>query len=92
MPTGKSAPALKPEHAFSTIDKATFDQLLDRYEDPLSPDKDKGESLDGLRYRSIPNALKARTSDPHLKKEEVVSLVEWKLYVSKAASADLKST
>lgn len=66
------------KHTFEHIDKATFDWALQHYQSPVSI-KGQEKPLDTLRYQTIPDAVKARDDDPYLEKEELVTLVTWKL-------------
>lgn len=65
--------------SFEHIEEGAFYSLLEQYNDVV-PEKLK--ELDEQRYHVIPDALMARAGDPHLLKDEVVTLVKWKLYVS----------
>ncbi|KAF2153030.1 hypothetical protein K461DRAFT_212473, partial [Myriangium duriaei CBS 260.36] len=60
------------------ISNADFQSILDRYE-PGVPDKLK--SLDQKRLHDVPALLSERrkTNDAHLTKDEVLTLVDWKL-------------
>ena len=62
----------------NTISIATFHDILARY---ASKVPDALINLDVLRYSTIPSNLEARGTgkDRYLTKDEVVSLVEWKL-------------
>ncbi|KAF4551684.1 Hypothetical protein D9617_12g035720 [Elsinoe fawcettii] len=64
---------------YDKISKATFDKLLKQYPSTI-PDKLK--ELDQKRLHDIPEALEKRQNSkagPHLTKDEVVTLVKWKL-------------
>lgn len=65
---------------YTSISKPTFNRTLARYS---STAPSKLLDLDTLRYETIPATLAKRTEEGEafLKKEEVESLVEWKLYV-----------
>ncbi|KER00409.1 hypothetical protein AUEXF2481DRAFT_34611 [Aureobasidium subglaciale EXF-2481] len=65
-------------HDHETITYDTFTQLLKSYKD-LVPSK--LDELEEHRLETIPKALSERTDDAHLKKSEVQTLVDWKLYV-----------
>lgn len=64
-------------HAVSRVD---FNNILARYQDAVPA---KLHDLDKLRFESIPEKVAQRKeeSNAFLEKEEVESLVEWKLYV-----------
>jgi hypothetical protein len=64
-----------PSHAITSITLPTFNTVLARYPTAVP---DKLRALDTQRYVAIPAAVAAR-ADAHLTKEEVVTLVEWKL-------------
>lgn len=64
---------------FEQIGEGAFYSLLQQYQDVVPK---KLNALDEQRYSIIPEALNARTGDPHLLKDEVVTLVKWKLYGS----------
>lgn len=63
-------------HSIEVIDASTFDDILRKYPDVV-PEKLK--DLDNQRYKDIPSQLKKRADDPHLTKDEVAALVDWKL-------------
>lgn len=79
MPKEKRAPGMEPKHTFQAIDKSSFEQILERYSSLFM--SGNGEQLDAMRYKTIPDSIKARAKDPHLEKKELVTLVTWKLYV-----------
>jgi hypothetical protein len=67
-----------PSHAIKTISKHTFDAVLSLYS---STAPEKLRDLDAQRYDAIPAAVAKREDEKYLSKEEVLGLVEWKLYV-----------
>ena len=73
----------RPEH----ISLSTFRNHLKRYES-LVPAKIQG--LEDIRLVVVPAALKQRKKDGEafLEKAEVISLVEWKLCVSRLSASD----
>lgn len=75
----REAATMEDKHSFEAIDEATFNRVLQQYTSSLSPDV--SEQLDDLRYKTIPDAVRARGDDPCIDKEQVVHLVIWKLYV-----------
>jgi hypothetical protein len=73
----------------TSITRETFNALLARYSS-VCPSTPAFTALDTLRYETIPNALRARndallptSTGSGLTQEEVMQLVEWKLYVEK---------
>lgn len=68
------------EHEFRAIDRTAFERTLERYRNTITP-VEEGEHLDTMRYNTIPGAVQARGQDAHLDKDELVTLVTWKLYV-----------
>lgn len=79
-PANMSGPGLELEaqHTFQAINRTTFDRVLSHYQTSVMP-PEEGEHLDNLRYKTIPDSLKARGPIPHLEKDELVTLVTWKL-------------
>lgn len=65
--------------SFEKIDPETFDYALKEYPSVVPP---KLTKLDIERYETIPASLGKRAGDVHLTKDEVATLVDWKLYVS----------
>jgi hypothetical protein len=65
---------------YTTINLETFNSAFARYDEIVPYDL---RDLDTARYKTIPNALAERKEkeDVYLKKDEVVKLVRWKLYV-----------
>lgn len=63
-------------HGFDAIDATTFDDVLGQYPDSVP---EKLSDLDAQRYESIPDIVAARRPAPFLTKEEVATLVDWKL-------------
>ena len=65
---------------YNSISRVAFDKVLSRY---VSTVPENLRELDAFRYDGIPAKVAQRASkgDVYLKKEEVVKLVEWKLYV-----------
>ena len=63
-----------------TVSRVNFNDILARYQDAVPA---KLHDLDKLRFESIPEKVAQRKEgfDAFLEKEEVESLVEWKLYV-----------
>ena len=72
-------PAIK-SLKYTAISKAVFDDVLSRY---VSTVPDNLRDLDAFRYGIIPSKVAQRATNGklYLRKEEVVKLVEWKLYV-----------
>jgi hypothetical protein len=66
-----------PSHNITSITLPAFNAVLARYPAAVP---DSLRALDTQRYVTIPAAVAARV-DAHLSKEEVIKLVEWKLYV-----------
>jgi hypothetical protein len=69
--------SLKP----NTIDKATFEITLKRYDAQIP---EKLEELEKYRMNDLPAILKGRANTQKgvwMEKDELVKLVEWKLYV-----------
>ena len=64
------------EATFMTIDLSTFDTLLKRYPNFVP---EKLSKLDQERYNTIPGVLRERTGSVWLTKDEVATLVDWKL-------------
>ena len=66
------------EYAAESIDKSTFNTLLDQYQDVVPQ---KLAELENQRLSMIPSTLGTRRSDgkPYLFKDEVVTLIDWKL-------------
>jgi len=63
----------------SSITLDQFNEILARYENTVP---EQLRDLDSHRYNIIPAALAKRQAPKlHLTKDEVVKLVEWKLYV-----------
>lgn len=72
---------LSAAHRIDSVDKPTFEWILQHYSSsPLMADD--GSDLDDVRYRIIPEAVKDRNGDSFLTKDELVTLVTWKLYVT----------
>ena len=63
-------------HMLESIEPAAFDALLHQYPAVV---QDKLANLDQQRYKTIPEAVKDRTDSPCLEKDEVATLVDWKL-------------
>lgn len=80
-------PELEAQYTFGAITRTTFDRVLSRYRTSVMP-PEEGKHLDNLRYKTIPDALEARGPIPHLEKDELVTLVTWKLQVVQHRSAD----
>ena len=78
-------------NAFDHIDVTTIDSILKEYPNVIPA---KLNQLDDQRYSVIPAAVKNRTEDASLSKGEVVTLVDWKLYVpfSLSLEASCRST
>ena len=70
---------MKTDVSFELIDEEAFDSTLQQYDNVIS---ERLKELDEQRYNVIPAAVKNRDEDPMLSKEEVATLVKWKLYVS----------
>lgn len=66
------------KHTIEAIDPSSFDTLLTKYPE-IVPQKLLG--LDEQRYTAIPEAVQTRNLDKHLIKDDLVNLVDWKLYV-----------
>ena len=66
------------KHKFGSIDKEEFYALLEQYPNIITDPKLK--ALDTQRLETIPAAVHAR-KDAHLKKSELVVLMDWKLSV-----------
>jgi len=66
------------KYAFETIDKTTFNALLEQYQDVIPQ---KLAELEKQRLITVPSKLGERRSggDPYLDKDEVATLVDWKL-------------
>ena len=62
--------------SIDAIDPATFDDLLQQY--PIIV-PEKLFSLDKQRYETIPDSLKQQEGPAYLTKEQVATLVDWKL-------------
>ena len=58
------------------INPATFDELLLAYPDVVP---NKLSELDKQRYDVIPDSIKKQKGSPFLTKEQVATLVDWKL-------------
>lgn len=67
---------MKDTETFEQIEPAAFDSILEQYPKVVPQ---KLSDLDEHRYNTIPIALKKRTDDVSLSKEEVATLVTWKL-------------
>lgn len=65
-------------YAFDGIDRTNFDKLLEQYADVVP---EKLAELEEQRLSQIPSTLAHRKSDgnPYLTKDEVATLVDWKL-------------
>lgn len=73
-----TTPTMPPLH-IKTITLGAFKDVLSRYP-AMVPEKLR--DLDAQRYDIIRKAVAAQEeSEKHLTKEQVVTLVEWKLYV-----------
>lgn len=68
-----------PQYHIDTISLSIFEDVLSRY---ASIVPEKLHALDTLRYDTIPASVLGRGQSAGLKKDEVVSLVEWKLCVT----------
>ena len=66
------------KHSVESIDEAHFDELLKQYPDVV-PAKLLG--LDTQRYETIPRLLQDQDEPKSLQKDQVATLVDWKLYV-----------
>ena len=64
------------KEAFNAIDPAAFDSLLREYPNFVPS---KLSKLDHERYDNIPELLKQRPASVSLSKNEVATLVDWKL-------------
>lgn len=62
--------------SIETIDPATFDELLAVYPDVVP---EKLSTLDKQRYEQIPDAIQKMERLKHLSKEQLSTLVDWKL-------------
>lgn len=62
--------------SISEIDSGTFDELLNEYTDVVPS---KLTKLDEQRYETIPHAVKKQKTNMSLSKEQVATLVDWKL-------------
>lgn len=69
---------MKDTVTFERIEPAAFDAVLQEYPDVVP---EKLSHLDDQRYNVIPTAVTNRTDGVSLSKEEVATLVDWKLYV-----------
>ena len=69
---------MKDTEAFERIEPAVFDAVFQEYSNVVPQ---KVFHLDDQRYNIIPTAVKNREEDVSLSKEEVATLVDWKLYV-----------
>ena len=67
---------MDPIYALKTIDPATFDKIFRKYAD-LVPEKLL--RLDKTRYITIPESLNNQPDSPSLSKDDVATLVDWKL-------------
>jgi hypothetical protein len=65
-----------PSHHINAITKQTFEDVLSRYP---SAAPEKLHDLDAQRYDAIPATAAKPHGREHLTKDEVVTLVEWKL-------------
>jgi hypothetical protein len=65
-----------PSQHIKSITISKFKDVLSRYT-PAVPEK--LHDLDVLRYDTIPATVAKRQDHPHLTKDEVEKLVEWKL-------------
>jgi len=65
-----------PSYHINSITKQTFEEVLSRYP---SAAPEKLHDLDAQRYEAIPEAIAKPGGREHLTKDEVVTLVEWKL-------------
>jgi hypothetical protein len=74
---------MTPKFSFELIDEEAFDSISQQYNGVIP---EKLEELDEQRYNTIPAVVKDRGEDPMLSKEEVATLVKWKLYVPMAIS------
>jgi hypothetical protein len=79
---------------YTSITRETFNALLARYSS-VCPPSPAFSALDTLRYETIPNALRARNDalpvtgkGAGLTQEEVMQLVEWKLYVESSLKGE----
>ena len=61
---------------FQAIETTTFDSLLKEYPGVVP---EKLSKLDQERYNTIPGLLRQRTGAAWLTKDEVATLVDWKL-------------
>ena len=72
-------PPAKNTLKYTAITKAAFDKILSRYSSTVPSNL---HELDALRYDEIPATVNSRAKkDAYLTKDEVLKLVEWKLYV-----------
>lgn len=65
---------------YENINATTFGALLEEYPNVVPA---KLSELDHERYDNIPNRLSQRKDPKFLTKDEVATLVNWKLYVSR---------
>lgn len=62
--------------SIEAIDPESFDKLLSTYPDVVPT---KLSQLDKQRYEAIPDAIKNQTNPLFLTKDQVSTLVDWKL-------------
>lgn len=75
VPEGATSVEMDGNHAFDTIDRETFNALLNKYPDVVPS---KLADLEEQRLVTIPSAVSSR--DPkYLTKEELATLMDWKL-------------
>ena len=67
---------MKDTKTIEQIEPAAFDSILQEYPNVVPQ---KLFELDDQRYNIIPTAVEKRTGDVSLSKEEVATLVDWKL-------------
>lgn len=67
---------MKEHEAYSAIDASTFDALLKQYPNVVPA---KLAELDMERYETIPESLDKAHDGRYLTKEQVLTLVAWKL-------------
>lgn len=91
MPRDAGPPDIDERHRLATIDRATFERVLKHYNSSLFAAVD-ADGLDQQRYEEIPGAVARRQKEPHLEKEELITLVTWKLFVPFTPTFELPLT
>ena len=70
---------MEEKECFHNIDSNTFDSLLKEYPDVVP---EKLSKLDEQRYVTIPGDLEQQLGLPSVSKDQLATLVDWKLYVA----------